>query len=395
MSRPKSSKARRCPVCGRPMRKKGFTKAGAQRWKCDACRLSSTMQREDSARMAEFRAFIAWITGKRSMSEAAAGLGLKRREFARRIAWCWNVEPSLPPVLRVHRYVMADGTYVPYGWCLLIATGDDGRPLAMQWCSGETTMAYRRLFAGVERPGLLVCDGGQGCLTAAETRWKGIPVQRCLVHALRNTRVDLTNRPKSEAGRTLLELARRLTKVKSADEAAAWLTDLNRWHGKHGDYLKERTRAADDPVHARGRKWWWTHERLRRAYFRLVKLNRDGMLFAFCDPDATKDDGALPSTTNQLEGGVNAVVKRTLDHHRGLSEAHMRRCCEWTVYMLTKDPDPMSLITPEHWKTTSRKTIEDDGPEPGTMTDVQLPATGVDAYESGFGIRTGWAGRSH
>ena len=36
----------------------------------------------------------------------------------------------------------------------------------------------------------------------------------------------------------------------------------------------------------------------------------------------------LPSTTNQLEGGGDAVVKRTLDHHRGLSEAHMRRCCE-------------------------------------------------------------------
>ena len=100
-----------------------------------------------------------------------------------------------------------------------------------------------------------------------------------------------------------------------------------------------------------GRKWWWTHERLRRAYFRLVRLNRDRMLFTFCDPSIVKDGGPLPSTTNQLEGGVNAVVKRVLDHHRGLSEAHIRRCCEWAVYMLAASPDPVSFVTP----TTGRR----------------------------------------
>ncbi|OXM99221.1 IS3509a transposase [Bifidobacterium vansinderenii] len=344
--------------------------------------------------MAEFRAFLSWVTGKQSMGEAAARLGITRQAFATRIAWCWRVEPTLPSVSRSHRYVMADGTYVPYGWCLLVLTGDDGRPVRWQWCSTETKPAYLQLFHGVKGPGLLVCDGGQGCLAAAAQRWKDAAVQRCLVHVLRNTRVDLTNNPKSEAGRKLLKLARGLTKVKTADEAAAWLADLNAWHGEHGDYLKERTTAKQDPMHARGRKWWWTHERLRRAYFRLVRLNRAGMLFAFCDPAITKDHGPLPSTTNQLEGGVNAVVKRTLGHHRGLSEAHMKRCCEWTVYMLTAGPDPMSFVTPEHWRTTGGEPIENGDSIPGTVTAVQLPATGVDAYENGFGVRKGWAGRS-
>lgn len=55
---------------------------------------------------------------------------------------------------------------------------------------------------------------------AAERRWMDVPVQRCLVHVLRNTRVDLTNRPKSEAGRALLKLARRLTKISTVDGAA-------------------------------------------------------------------------------------------------------------------------------------------------------------------------------
>lgn len=44
---------------------------------------------------------------------------------------------------------------------------------------------------------------------------------------------------------------------------------------------------------------------------------------------------------------------------------------------------------------TRKGTIEHDGPAPSTMTAVQLPTNGINAYESGFGIRTGWAGRSH
>ena len=45
------------------MRKKGFTAAGSQRWLCVGCRLSATAGRGDMARAAEFRAFVAWVTG--------------------------------------------------------------------------------------------------------------------------------------------------------------------------------------------------------------------------------------------------------------------------------------------------------------------------------------------
>ncbi|MBW3089187.1 hypothetical protein KIH81_00420 [Bifidobacterium sp. 82T25] len=54
----------------------------------------------------------------------------------------------------------------------------------------------------------------------------------------------------------------------------------------------------------------------------------------------------------------------------------------------------MSFVIPEHWKTRKAEDMGNDEPVPGTSTAVQLPATGINAYESGFGIRTGWAGRS-
>lgn len=108
-----------------------------------------------------------------------------------------------------------------------------------------------------------------------------------------------------------------------------------------------------------------THKRLHRAYPRLVRPNRDRMLFAFCASAAVGDGDSLPSTTNQPEGGVNAVVKQTLDHHRGLSETHMKRCREWAAYMLTEHPDPMSFVTPDHWTATRTEPAENDEPAPG------------------------------
>lgn len=346
--------------------------------------------------MAEFRAFLAWVTGTRPMEEAASSIGAVRRTFARRVAWCWNVSPRIMPDGVAHHYVEADGTYVPYGWCLLVATGQDGRPLAWQWCDRENTASYLALFSGLARPDALVTDGGSGCIAAAGSLWRGVRVQRCLVHVLRNTRVDLTNRPRSEAGRELLRLARRITRVADADGAAAWLAGPDRWHGEYGESVKQRTRAREDPGNPKaraGRKWWWTHERLRRAYFRFVRPDREGSLFAFCDPVLTAV-GPVASTTNQLEGGVNAETERVPDAHRGLGEEHMRRCCEWVVYMKTANPDPESFVTPDCWSTASGPSDDRDGTEPDAIADVQRPAPGVDAYEGGFGIRKGWAGQS-
>lgn len=111
--------------------------------------------------MAEFRAFLDWVTGTRTMRESAASIGVSRQAFASRVAWCWNVRPSIAPDGVVHHYIEADGTYVPYGWCLLVATGEDGGPLAWQWCDRENAAAYRGLFGGIARPDVLVTDGAR------------------------------------------------------------------------------------------------------------------------------------------------------------------------------------------------------------------------------------------
>ena len=87
------------------MRKKGFTSAGRQRWRCDRCRYGCVRDRGRRSRMAEFRAFLAWVTGTGTLRAAAASLGAGRQAFAARVAWCWEVRPRIMPDGVVHHYV--------------------------------------------------------------------------------------------------------------------------------------------------------------------------------------------------------------------------------------------------------------------------------------------------
>lgn len=177
----------------------------------------------------------------------------------------------------------------------------------------------------------------KGILKACAQTWPRTRVQRCLVHVQRDTRADLTGKPRLEAGRELKRLADMLTRVHDAETAIKWGGALNAWHERWKTLLAERTYAKDNPDDPRAATsrggWWWTHLPLRRAYFRLERLFRDGSLFRFLDPELTIL-GPVPRDSNRLEGGLNAALKRMLVNHRGLPEAHVSRACEWHCYML-------------------------------------------------------------
>ena len=102
---------------------------------------------------------------------------------------------------------------------------------------------------------------------------------------------DLTGKPGLQAGRELKRLADMLTRVHEPDAAVRWGEALNAWHGRWKRMLAERTYAKDNPDDPRAATsrggWWWAHLPLRRAYFRLERLFKDGTLFCFLDPELT------------------------------------------------------------------------------------------------------------
>ena len=143
--------------------------------------------------------FLSWLLGPSSQT-ASESTG-DARALRKRIAWCWSIRPRIAPPDAKRHTVMANGTYMGHGWCLIIAIdGESGEVLAFQWCAHESKAAYLALFSGISAPDVLITDGLRGAEAACLEAWPGTRIQRCLVHVQRNTRTDLTSRPRLQAG---------------------------------------------------------------------------------------------------------------------------------------------------------------------------------------------------
>ena len=246
------------------------------------------------------------------------------------------------------------------------------------------------LFKRLPEPTVVVCDGGPGMHAALKEHWRNARVQRCLVHLQRNVRKYVTTRSKTPAGKALWGLALKLTRVKTADDAAAWSKLLIEWESAFLHLTKERSyrkTAPEVPSWVREtQQWWYTHQRLRSGYQVLRRAIDRGHLFTFLDKEL--QHLSVPSTTNGIEGGTNSPMRLQLLHHRGMSEEHQRRLIEWWLYMHTEHPDPARVLAAHKYKpiTPARPALTE--PEPGPT----LYDTGLDASE-GLWLRQGWAGR--
>ncbi|MBE1877501.1 IS1249 family transposase [Myceligenerans pegani] len=378
---------RRCEVCGGWLKRNGRTSSGKIRWRCTSCGSSSSRSRPDVTRRAQAETFVAWLTGPASQREVGGGSG---RTFRDRHAWCWRIEPAIAVTGEVFDEVQLDGIYLAGGWCALIPI-TRGTVVGLQWCDTEKKAAWMALLERLPAPRAVVVDGGSGLASALAATWPDTAVQRCLVHVQRNVRGYLTRHPRTDAGRTLRALSLQLTKITTRDQATIWLTALNAWHQVNSDLIKQRTYATQPgairPQWARaGQRWWYTHDRIRRAYRLMARLARQDALFTYLEPRFEGLD--ISSTTNQIEGGINSVLRDLLKRHRGMTPEHQKRAVEWWCYLHSENPtQPADLARPEHWNPQ---------PSPPVINDKPIDPAGYDTTataEEGLWARKGWAGR--
>ena len=329
-----------CGVCGQRLVKNGKTSSGRTRWRCLSCGASTVKSRPDISARAQADLFIKWLLEGYSVNQ----LGLAKTSFATKSAWCWQVQVPKPSVTgEVYNQVLLDGIYLSYGWCLITATNGK-QVIDWQWCQRENAPAYQALMNRLPAPMVVVTDGGAGVAKALCLTWPESRIQRCLFHIRANTITDLTRKPKTVAGKALLALTNQLLTIKTPQEAANWIRLLHQWHQLYQDLINEKTYSTGPNTKTR---WWWTHERLRRAYKRLERLSRTEHLFTYLEPEFANKN--IDHTTNQLEGGINAPIRRLLNTHRGLSEPHMKKAIQWLLNQKSIDPaNPIKYLTNQH-----------------------------------------------
>ncbi|MGP9652490.1 IS1249 family transposase [Glutamicibacter sp. AOP38-B1-38] len=281
------------------------------------------------------------------------------------------------------------------GWCLLIAIAQ-GNVIGWQWCDREKSAAWTALLKHFPEPKVVITDGGSGLMKAMKEFWPNVKIQRCLVHIQRNVRTYLTLNPRLPAGKSLRSLSLKLTNIRTQEAAAQWMAAFAAWHAQHQDLINERTYAAQWngalPQGIRStRTWWYTHDRLRKAYENMQTALRRGHLFTYLNEDL--NGLGISSTTNMIEGAVNSGIRAMIFYHRGMPIEHRRRACEWFCWTHTdKSARPKfpalikaAIVRAERIATAKVAEEKQIGPE--------LYGTAAVA-EEGLYARAGWGGRS-
>ena len=315
-----------CPICGSICIKHGKIASGSQRWFCKTCRIAFTPKIDNSAK--QLQIFLNWLFSKDSQKNMPG----EGRSFRRHTAQFWELWP-MPPKVETNRDVLyVDGIYLGRKACVLICC-DDEYVLGWYLCRYEHARAYISLLSRIAEPLVVVSDGGAGFRKAVKKVWPHTEIQRCIFHVFCQVRRYTTGKPNTAAGIELYALAKDLLHVKSRSEADRWVDSFVCWMGKYNRFLSQMT--YDENGNSRP-----THERLIKAQRSIVRLLNEGTLFTYLDEKLEAEIGAIPSTNNQIEGGINSRLRAMLREHRGLSVERRIKAVFWWCYM--HSPRPLS-----------------------------------------------------
>jgi len=347
-----------CPVCSSVCIRYGKNKSGSQRWFCKECRGIITPKIDNSSK--QLSIFLDWLFGK-DTQKSMPGEG---RSFRRKTSAFWDVWP-LPSLVETKRDVLyVDGIYLGRKACVLICC-DEKNVLGWYLCRYEHAGAWISLLSRIAEPRVVVSDGGTGFAKALRKVWPHAEHQRCIFHVFCQVKRYTTGKPKTAAGIELYMLSKDLLHITSKTDIEKWTDRFIEWMRKYNKFLSQMTYDEDGSCRP-------THERLIKAQSSLVRLLKDGTMFTYLDEDLLYEIGKIPSTNNQIEGGVNSRLREMLRSHRGLSIERRIKAVFWWCYM--HSPEPLSAseilncmptdknINSIYLKMTKRERIQDSIP---------------------------------
>lgn len=205
------------------MKRNSTTSAGRTRWRCKDPGCGSGRTRGYGTAARDVRGFIDWLLSADTQEQRH----VSARTLRRRNELGWSLWPPCPMDGQVHDVVHLDGIHLGRKAVVLIAYVG-GHVIGWYVARRETGAAWMSLMARIAEPVVVVCDGGGGIRKALRHAWPGARVQRCLFHICPNIGALLGQKPRYEASRQLLRLAKELTRVKDGDAMARLAGRLQR-----------------------------------------------------------------------------------------------------------------------------------------------------------------------
>ena len=308
------------------MQRWGKTTTGTQRWRCFLCKKTSIKKRLDIGRKSVSNLFRKWLTGNAVLAEIAKVKKIGVRALQNRFKFCWQ-QPCAALSKSDDQILILDGTHIGPDCALLtIINAKTNSPIA--WCPTvrESYASWKAFLAKLpQEPSHVVCDGHSGLIKAVRERWPNTQIQRCLAHILREMRKFLTRHPKLPASIALKILVNELSKIKTRHQKRKWIRKLFHWRRKHNKFLKEKTMTFYG-------RWHYTHRSLCRAKTHIFRALPN--LFRYIK------NYEVPSTSNQLEGGINSPLKDLIRKHRGISTRRKLVLASFYLQKRVKKPTP-------------------------------------------------------
>jgi hypothetical protein len=300
---------------------------GKQRYRCKNCGQLFTWRNESKHYDQLFVWFSEWILGKQTIDQLSKRSGYSKSKLQRILKYYLDTPPvfTIPQKEKVH--IILDGTYFSNDICLVVYRNSDIKCTQLYRLSDneryeeirEDLLNLKVLNIQVES---VTCDGHRAILKAIKSVFRGkVPVQRCLVHIQRMSRIWLTKEPKSIAGKQLLRITQQIHKIDSEYKRQEWLRSLYDWDKEHRDFINE---TSLNPLSG---QIWYKHRMLRRV--RRLLINAFPNMFHFLI------DNNIPKTTNSLESFFGHL-KDNLSIHRGLSMRNRKNFIRWYMYFRNK-----------------------------------------------------------
>jgi hypothetical protein len=225
---------------------------------------------------------------------------------------------------KIEASLLIDATYFPNDICLVVYYQSDIKYTQLyRLTDNEYFIEIKEDLENIRNLGIHVksvtCDGHRAILKSVKKVFPNAQIQRCLVHVKRQSRIWLTQKPKTTVATDLLKIINKLTAIKTIESANSWIISLNSWYEENKLFLEQKTYNP-----ATG-NYWYKHKMIRRTMTLIQKALPDLFRYLY-DPD-------IPATTNRIEGFFSHL-KEKLQIHRGLTKQSKKNFIKWYLYFM-------------------------------------------------------------